>query len=81
MQGNTDWQKEWMRERETWGWLGKPPECVIKQRGEIWEQWIHLSKRAKSVAGMRYSSAKVQAAKEIDERRQQIINRAEKLSG
>lgn len=81
MQGNTDWQKEWMRERETWGWLGKPPDSVIKQRGEIWEQWIHLSKRAKSVAGMRYSSAKVKAAKEIDERRQQIINRAEKLSG
>ena len=81
MQGKTDWQKEWMREREIWGWLGKPPECVIKQRGEVWEQWIHLSKRAKSVAGMRYSSAKVQAAKEIDERRQQIINRAEKLSG
>ena len=25
--------------------VAKPPECVIKQRGEIWEQWIHLSKR------------------------------------
>ena len=81
MQGNTDWQQEWMREREAWGWLGKPPDSVIKQRGDIWEQWIHLSKRAKAVASMRYSKEKVRAAKEIDERRQEIIARAEKLSG
>ena len=71
--------QDWMAERLTWGWLGRPPDVVIKCRGEIWEAWADLSKRAKAVADMRYSKAKVQAAKNIGERRQELINRAEKV--
>lgn len=78
MQGDTKWQKSWIEERKRWGWLGKPPNSVVTQRGEIWEMWVHLSKRAKTVAGMSYSQAKVKAAKEIQDRRNEIIKLAER---
>lgn len=69
--------EEWTQERKQWGWLGKPPDSVIKKRGSVWKEWTHLSKEARRVAGMSFGQAKIKAAKEIERRRNEIIWRAE----
>lgn len=73
--------RERAKERAIWGWLGKPPDAVIKRKGDIWSMWIRLSKEAKEVARMSNGREKNKRREEIEKQRKFIIKRAEELDG
>ena len=73
--------RERSEERATWGWLGKPPDAVIKRKGDIWLLWVRLSKQAKEVARMPNGKDKNKKREEIERQRKFIIRKAEELDG
>lgn len=70
-------EEEWRREREKFGWLGQPPAVVLSAPPRIAKEWKKLAQRARAVALMRYSARKVEKAKEIEARRNTIIEMAQ----
>lgn len=63
-------------EKKSFGWLGKPPPELWLASGHVLREWKKLAKEAGRVATMRYSAKKVELAKAIERRRNDLIEMA-----
>lgn len=64
-------------EKKAYGWLGRPPAALVTAPRELVKEWKRLARAARQVANMRFSPFKVEMAKNIEYRRNDLIARIE----
>lgn len=65
-------------ERAAFGWIGAPPAEITECSIELTNRWKQLAADAREVAAMRFSPRKLIKAREIAQRRQDLVEMIER---